>query len=123
MELLNQVVHVGDIPVLTAIVPGTDVEGLRQTVDELKSKLSSYVIVLGTSNEDKVQLVAAVSKDLQERKLHAGNIVKKVAELTGGGGGGRPDMAQAGGKDVSKLPSALETVAEIVRESAGITAS
>jgi alanyl-tRNA synthetase len=123
LELLNQIVHVGDIPVLTAIVPDTDVEGLRQTVDELKSKLNSYVIVLGTSNEDKVQLVAAVSKDLQGRKLHAGNIVKKVAELTGGGGGGRPDMAQAGGKDVSKLPSALETVAEIVRESAGITAS
>lgn len=119
-ELVQAVTQVDDVPVLAAIVPDVDMDGLRQTVDELRGQLPSYVIVLGNAVNEKVQLVAAVSKDLQTRKLHAGQIVKKVAELTGGGGGGRPDLAQAGGKDPDKLPSAIQSVAQIVREFAGI---
>jgi alanyl-tRNA synthetase len=69
--------------------------------------------VLGAEADGKVNFVAAVTKDLLG-KLHAGNIVKEVAKVTGGGGGGRPDMAQAGGKDADKLDQALEKVAEIV---------
>jgi alanyl-tRNA synthetase len=121
LELVHDVKHIGDIPVLAAIVPDSDMEGLRQIVDELRTHLPSHVIVLGTAAEGRVQLVAAVSKDLQQRRLHAGQIVKKVAELTGGGGGGRPDLAQAGGKDPEALPGAIAQVSQIVQELAGNT--
>jgi alanyl-tRNA synthetase len=117
--LLESVKQVGDIPVLAAVVPDMDMDGLRQLVDELRQKQASHVIVLGTCVGDKVQFVAAVSKDLQKRNLHAGNIVKEVASRTGGGGGGRPDMAQAGGKDQSKLESAISSVCDIVQNFAG----
>ncbi|QQE77368.1 alanine--tRNA ligase [Alicyclobacillus sp. SO9] len=116
-DLRNQVQDVSGIPVLTAIVPDTDMDELRQLVDELKSAMPSYVIVLG-SGGDKVKLVAAVSKDLHAKGLHAGNIVKQVAAVTGGGGGGRPDLAQAGGKDESKLPEAVELVPSLVQQAA-----
>jgi alanyl-tRNA synthetase len=119
-QLAEQVQDVGGIPVVAAIVPDTDMDGLRIIVDELRDRLPSHVVVLGTAGGGKVQLVAAVSKDLQQRKLHAGQIVKQVAQLTGGGGGGRPDLAQAGGRDADKLPGAIAKVAEIVRQGAGI---
>jgi alanyl-tRNA synthetase len=118
-ELLESVTDVEGVPVLAAVVSEASMDGLRQTVDELRGKLDSYVIVLGNHTEGKVQFVAAVSKDLFARKLHAGQIVKEVAEFTGGGGGGRPDLAQAGGRDVSKLAGAIEKVVEIVSSYAG----
>jgi alanyl-tRNA synthetase len=112
-ELSDQVETVEGVPVLAAIVPDTDMEGLRELVDSLRERLDSYVIVLGSGGE-KVHLVAAVSSDWQARGLHAGQIVKQVAQVTGGGGGGRPDLAQAGGRDESKLPLAIQRVTEIV---------
>jgi alanyl-tRNA synthetase len=118
-DLLASIKQVGAIPVLAAVVPDTDIDGLRQLVDELRQKQESHVIVLGTRLGDKVQFVAAVSKNLQKYKLHAGNIVKAVATQTGGGGGGRPDLAQAGGKDVSKLDAAISSVYDIIRNFAG----
>lgn len=118
-ELLDRVVDVDGIPVLAAVVPETSMDGLRKTVDELREKLARHVIVLGSAADGKVQFVAAVSNDLHARKLQAGQLVKEVAEFTGGGGGGRPDLAQAGGKDASKLPGAIQQVAEIVRRNAG----
>ena len=111
--------EIAGIPVLAAIVEETDMDGLRKLVDELRTKLTSYVIVLGTAAADKVQFVTAVSKDLQARKLHAGQIIKQVAEQTGGGGGGRPDLAQAGGKDAAALPAAIASVAKIVQSVVG----
>ena len=75
--------------------------------DDLKQKLGSAVIVLGSAHEGKVNLIAAVTKDLIEQGYHAGKLIKEVATRCGGGGGGRPDMAQAGGKDPEKLDTAF----------------
>lgn len=113
-DLLSQVKAVDGIPVLAATVERTGMDGLRQMVDELKEKLPSYVIVLGSAEDEKAQFVAAVSKDLQAKSLHAGNLVKEVAKIAGGGGGGRPDMAQAGGKDPAKVKDAIERVSDFV---------
>ncbi|GMA52109.1 hypothetical protein GCM10025857_34660 [Alicyclobacillus contaminans] len=97
-ELLQQVQEIHGIPVLAALVADVNMDGLRQLVDEVREKLPTHVVVLGSVVDDKVQFVAAVSKDLQARKLHAGQLVKQVAQVAEGGGGGRPDLAQAGGK-------------------------
>ena len=70
---------------------------------KLKNALDSWVIVLASIDKGKISFVAMVTKDLVEKGIHAGNIIKEVAKITGGGGGGRPDMAQAGGKDISKV--------------------
>ena len=80
------------------------------------SRLKSSIIVLGSSSEDKVTLVAAVSKDLTNKGYHAGKIIKQVASIVGGGGGGRADFAQAGGKKPAKLNDALNAVPDIVSE-------
>jgi alanyl-tRNA synthetase len=87
---------------------------LRNIADQMKAKLGSAVIVLGSAGGDKVNLVAAVTPDLVAKGFHAGKLVKEAAARCGGGGGGRPDMAQAGGKDPSKLAEALEAVERIV---------
>ncbi len=113
-ELLQQVRKVGDVSVLAARVEGLDRNQMRNLMDSLRSKLGSGVIVLGAdAGDDKVSLVAAVTKDLHP-KLHAGKIVKAVAEKVGGSGGGRPDMAEAGGKDPAALDGALAGVHAIV---------
>jgi len=118
-DLLQHVEMVDEFPVLAAVVQNADMDGLRQLADELRAKLNSYVIVLGSVVEDRVYLVSAVSKDCQSRKLHAGQIVSRVAEQTGGKGGGKPDMAQAGGKSPQELPGAIASVPEIIRQLAG----
>jgi len=114
-SLSDQVTQVGGVNVLAARVSATDMDNLRGMVDELKNKLGSAVIVLGAVEGDKVNLVAGVTKDLMEQGFHAGKIIKEVATRCGGGGGGRPDMAQAGGKDPSKLQEALKLVTELVK--------
>lgn len=106
-DLADEAEEINGIPVIAKELPGADKDTLRQTVDELKQKLGSGIVVLGTSEGEKVQLIAGVTKDLTER-YKAGDIVKKAAEVCGGGGGGRPDMAQAGGKQPEKLAEALE---------------
>jgi alanyl-tRNA synthetase len=106
-DLADAAEEINGIPVIAKELPGADKDTLRQTVDELKQKLGSGIVVLGTSEGEKVQLIAGVTKDLTER-YKAGDIVKKAAEVCGGGGGGRPDMAQAGGKQPEKLTEALE---------------
>ena len=95
---------------LAARLDGLDPDGLRSVVDTLRDRLPSGIIVLGSAVDGKVSLVAAVSKDMMKR-FPAGRLVQEVARLVGGGGGGRPDLAQAGGKDASKLDDALATVA------------
>jgi len=109
-ELANQAVKVGDVNVLAAKLEGADMGVLRDTLDKLRSKLAPAVIVLGTAGENKVNLVAGVSKELTDT-FKAGEVVNHVAQQVGGKGGGRPDMAQAGGKDPSKLDEALASVA------------
>lgn len=105
---------VNGITVLCAKVNAPSMDALRGILDELKLKLESSVIVLGAVSEDKVNLAAAVSADLIKKGFHAGKIVKEAAVHCGGSGGGRPDMAQAGGKDISKLDEALKLAEELV---------
>jgi len=114
-DLTSQAVSIGDARVLAANLEGADVKGLRDTLDQLKNKLGTAVVVLAAVNEGKISLVAGVTKDLTGQ-LKAGDLVKMVAEQVGGKGGGRPDMAQAGGSDVAALSGALESVESWVRE-------
>jgi alanyl-tRNA synthetase len=101
---------VAGVPVLAARLDGLDADGLRSVMDTLRDRLPSGVILLGSAVDGKVSLVAAVSKDLMKR-FPAGRLVQDVAKMVGGGGGGRPDLAQAGGKDASKLDEAIASVA------------
>jgi len=114
-NLVNQVKVINDVPVLTASIANTDMNNLRTMADELKQKIGSVVLVLGSANEGKVNIIAGVTKDLMDKGFHAGKIVKEVASICGGGGGGRPDMAQAGGKDPAKLETALQFVEEYIK--------
>ncbi|MCQ6273585.1 alanine--tRNA ligase [Bacillus sp. V3B] len=114
-SLVSKVKDINGVPVLVAKVQGTDMNNLRNMADDLKQKLGSGIVVLGSPVEGKVNLIAGVTKDLMEKGFHAGKIIKEVATRCGGGGGGRPDMAQAGGKDPEKLDVALEYVEEWVK--------
>jgi len=109
LELVSAAKDVAGVPVLAARLDGLDPEGLRSVVDTLRERLSSGVICLGSVVDGKVNLVASVSKDLTKR-FQAGKLVQEIAKLVGGGGGGRPDLAQAGGKEPAKLDQALATV-------------
>ncbi|MCG7318136.1 alanine--tRNA ligase [Brevibacillus laterosporus] len=112
--LTDQVQEINGVKLLATQVSATDMDNLRGMVDELKNKLGSAIIVLGSVEGDKVNIVAGVTKDLMGQGFHAGKIVKEVATRCGGGGGGRPDMAQAGGKEPAKLGEALSIVASVV---------
>lgn len=114
-SLINEKIEINGVPLIVKKVNASDMNGLRSIVDDLKTKLSSGIVVLGAVNHDKVNIVAGVTKDLIPKGFHAGKLVKEVASRCGGGGGGRPDMAQAGGKDPEKLESALESVFEAVK--------
>ncbi|WP_144557144.1 alanine--tRNA ligase [Bacillus pumilus] len=114
-SILEKVTEIGGVKVLTEKVNAKDMNHLRTMVDDLKAKLGSAVIVLGAIQNGKVNISAGVTKDVIEKGLHAGKLVKQAAEICGGGGGGRPDMAQAGGKQPEKLEEALATVEESVK--------
>ncbi|TDF97692.1 alanine--tRNA ligase [Paenibacillus piri] len=115
-SLSDQLKHVEGVPVLAAQVSAGDMESLRGIVDQMKAKLGSAVIVLGAVADDKVNLVAAVTPDLTAKGYHAGKLIKEAAAVVGGSGGGRPDMAQAGGKDAGKLQDALKRAEAWVAE-------
>jgi alanyl-tRNA synthetase len=116
-ELLAEAVDVNGIKVLAATLNGADVATLRSTMDKLRDKLKTAAIVLAAVNDGKVSLIAGVTADATS-KVKAGELVNFVAQQVGGKGGGRPDMAQAGGTDPSGLPKALGGVAGWVRERA-----
>jgi alanyl-tRNA synthetase len=107
--LMDGVREVKGVRVLAAKVDGSTREAMRQMVDSLRQKLGSGVIVLASAEDGKVALIAAVTKDLTQ-KLHAGKIVQELAKLVGGSGGGKPDLAEAGGKDTSAIESALSSI-------------
>jgi len=117
-ELSESAVDVAGIKVLAARLDGVDPKSLRDTVDQLKNKLGSAAIVLATVKDDKVSLIAGVTKD-QIGNIKAGDLVNTVAQQVGGKGGGRPDMAQAGGNDPSGLDKALADVPAWVNEQLG----
>ena len=108
-DLAAQAVEVKGAKVLAATLEGADAKTLRETMDKLKDRLRSAAIVLGAVNDGRVSLIAGVTADLTA-KLKAGELVNYVAQQVGGKGGGRPDMAQAGGTEPAKLPDALESV-------------
>jgi alanyl-tRNA synthetase len=108
-DLALQAVDVKGIKVLAATLDGADVKTLRETLDKLKDKLKSAAIVLGSTDGGKVSLIAGVTADLTA-KLKAGELVNYVAQQVGGKGGGRADMAQAGGTEPAKVPAALGSV-------------
>ncbi|MFZ3371924.1 MAG: DHHA1 domain-containing protein, partial [Desulfitobacteriaceae bacterium] len=114
-SLLEQVQEVEGVKVLAVQVQVGDMDALRQMADLLRNKLKSGVLVLGAVSEGKVNWVTAVTPE-GLRGLHAGKIIKEVAKITGGGGGGRADMAQAGGKEPAKIGVALDQVPIIVRQ-------
>lgn len=116
-SLLDAVVDVNGVKLLVANVEGTESKALRGMVDDLKNKLGSGIIALGVANGDKVSLIAGVTKDLTGQ-FKAGELVNHMASQVGGKGGGRPDMAQAGGSQPENLSSALESVNAWVSERA-----
>jgi alanyl-tRNA synthetase len=112
--LAASAVRVRGVAVVAAQVPGANVETLRDMSDWLRNKLGSAVVVLAAAIDGKPQMIAAVTDDLVKRGVHAGELVKAVARFVGGGGGGKPTLAQAGGRDLTRLPEALAQVPELV---------
>jgi len=112
---MQNAVEVAGVKVLALQLDGQDMEALRMAADRFRDKLGTGVVVLGSSDSNKVSLCVAVTKDLSTR-ISAGAIVKELAPIVGGGGGGRPDFAQAGGKNPEKLPDAIACAPEVVRK-------
>ncbi len=110
---------VGGVCLVTGRLDGLDADGLSAAADREAAKRGSAAIVLGAETDGKVVFVAKVTPDLVSRKVHAGNLVRGVAKVAGGGGGGRPDFAQAGGKLADKLDEALAAAAELIRSQVG----
>ena len=117
-EALDNVQQVDGVKVLTQEVSGLDRGSLRQLADQMKNQIESGVVVLGTTVDGKVSLIVMVTDDLTDR-ISAHELIREIAPIIGGGGGGKPDMAEAGGKRVDALASALtrasERVAELVK--------
>ena len=117
--MLQQVQDVSGVKVLAAKVSAADVDTLREMTDWFRNRLGSGVVVLGAVINDKPSLVAAVTPDLVERGIKAGALIQHVARIVGGGGGGRPTLAQAGGRDASRLGEALAQVPALVGQVVG----
>jgi alanyl-tRNA synthetase len=114
-DSLANAVSVGDTKVLKVALKDADVNSMRNLGDEYKAKLGKSVVIIASDNGDKVNLLVMASDDAVSAGVHAGNIIKKIAPIVGGGGGGRPNMAQAGGKDASKIEDALSAGVEEVK--------
>ena len=115
-DVMNQVQEINGLKVLAAKVEGVDMNGLRDLGDQLKEKLGEGVVVLACAMDGKVSLMATATDGAQQKGAHAGNLIKAIAGLVGGGGGGRPGMAQAGGKNPAGIDAAVAKVAEVVDE-------
>ncbi len=113
-ELVSSAKKVGEATLLAAQVNAGGMDALRGVADELKTKLESAVLVLGAVDGEKVNLIVAVTPDLVKRGLHAGKLIKEIAAICGGGGGGKPELAQAGGKEPAKLAEALKAAESLV---------
>jgi len=112
-ELISKAQTIKGVKVIAEEVQNVDREGLRQLVDSLRQKLGTGVVALGMPDNGKVALIAGVTKDLTG-KVHAGNLIRALAQQVGGSGGGRPDLAEAGGKDTANLKKALQSVPGLV---------
>lgn len=115
-DLLQKATHIGQTAVVVTALDGQSMDNLRELGDRIKEKADSAAVLLASGENGKVHIMATLSKDLVEKGLHAGKLVKEVAAITGGGGGGRPDMAQAGGKNPDKIPEALSRAMEMIQQ-------
>ena len=106
-KLLAAATKLGDVSVIVGEIPAGPDDAIRTQVDRIKQTAGSAVVVVGWVDEGKVGLLAAVSEDVIKKGIKAGDLIKQIAPIVGGGGGGRPNMAQAGGKDPTKLGDAL----------------
>ena len=113
-NVMDQVTEVGGVKLLAAKVPGVDMNGLRDLGDQLKAKLKEGVIVLISDVDGKVNMVAMATDEAQKKGAHAGNLIKGIAALVGGGGGGRPNMAQAGGKNPAGIENAIAQAQKVL---------
>ncbi|AVQ44277.1 alanine--tRNA ligase [Clostridium botulinum] len=113
-EILNNIKEIKGVKVASAAVKDIDGNALRELGDKIRNNMQSGVVVLGSDYKDKVLFVAMATKDTVAKGIHCGKIIKEIATIAGGGGGGRPDMAQAGGKDPNKLEEAIKTVETVV---------
>ena len=112
----SQIQEINGIKLLAMAVPDVDMNGLRNLGDQMKEKVGEGVVVLASSTEGKVSLLAMATDGATEKGAHAGNLIKEIASLVGGGGGGRPNMAQAGGKNPAGIPDAIAKAAEVVQK-------
>ncbi len=115
-DVMDQVKEVKGVKLLATAVEGVDMNGLRDLGDQLKEKLGEGVIVIASNAGDKVNLIAMATDEAMAKGAHAGNLIKGIAGLVGGGGGGRPNMAQAGGKNPAGIPDAIAKAEEVLAE-------
>ena len=113
-EILTNTECINGVNVISIKTEDKDIDDLRKMSDALRQKMKTGIVVLGSINGDKIIFIAAVTKDLTKKGYHAGRIIRKVAEIAGGSGGGRPDFAQAGGKNPTKLDEALASVSKFI---------
>jgi len=114
-DVMDNVLTAGDYKILPVSVKDVDMNALRTLSDDLKVKIGSGVVILASDNGDKVNLIVTATDDAVQAGAHAGKIIKDAAKLVGGGGGGRPNMAQAGGKNPAGIGSALDTAVELAK--------
>ena len=115
-DVMDQVKDVKGVKLLATSVDGVDMNGLRELGDQLKEKLGEGVIVIASSADGRVNLIAMATDGAMAKGAHAGNLIKGIASLVGGGGGGRPNMAQAGGKNPAGIPDAITKAEEVLAE-------
>jgi len=115
-DIINRAANINGINVVTAKLSGVQPNNLRELADKISDKVKQAVVVLASDNGEKVALIAMADEEAIKKGAHAGNIIREVAKITGGGGGGRPNMAQAGGRDASKIEDALQCVLKIIEE-------
>ncbi len=115
-DVMSQVQEIGGVKLLAVSVDGVDMNGLRDLGDQLKDKLGEGVVVLISGQDGKVNMIAMATDEAQRAGAHAGNLIKGIAALVGGGGGGRPGMAQAGGKNPAGIPAAVAQAAKVLED-------
>lgn len=115
-DVTSDMISVGDFNIIATAVEGVDMNGLRDLGDQLKSKVGEGVVVIASSNDGKVNLIAMATDAAVKAGAHAGNLIKEIAPLVGGGGGGRPNMAQAGGKNPAGVQDAISKAKDVAKE-------
>ena len=114
-SILDSKIEINGVNLVTAKFEGMDMNTLRETADSLRDKLGSGVVVMANVADNKVNFIVTATKDVLEKGIHSGNIVREVAQIAGGKGGGRPNMAQAGASDVTKVEEALNYAGEVIK--------